>query len=97
MIQDKLIQRLHSLGIEELKTINKLNLLKGDYINLECVLPNGRKAKVLDDDKSYYGTQVEIQNSDRCLGIAANEQQIVIFEYGCAGKDAELIGWIKLK
>ncbi len=43
---------IHSLGTKELRSINTLNLLKGDYINLKCKLPNGEMGKVLNDSKS---------------------------------------------
>ncbi len=92
----KIIDRLHRLGIEELKTITSLNELNGDYINLECRWPNGATGKILDDHKKYYAIQVERAGSDRCYGIAADENQIAVFTYGCCGKDAELVLWLKL-
>lgn len=92
----KIIQRLQCLGIPELSNITTLNELNGDYINLECKLPNGIKGKILDDNKKYYGIQVEKNNSNRCYGIAADNNQLAVFEYECNGSDAELIVWVKL-
>ena len=92
---DGIIQRLHSLGIPELSTIESLNELNGDYINLECTLPNGSIGKILDDSKIYHANQVDKVGSDRCYGIAADEKQIAVFEYGCRGTDAVLIAWVK--
>ena len=96
MIKSKIIERLHSSGIEELKSVVSLNELSGDYINLECTWPNGAIGKILDDRKKYYAIQVERSGSDRCFGVAADENQIAVFSYGCGGKDAELVMWIKL-
>ncbi len=92
---ETILQRLHALGIPELMTVQSLNLLNGDYINLECRLPNGAMRKLLDDNKTYYANQVEKTGSDRCYGVAADEQQIAVYEYGCSGTDAELVAWVK--
>jgi len=91
-----ILQRLQTLGIAELATIPALNELPGAYINLECRLPNGATAKILDDRKTYYGAQVEKADGERCYGVAADDRQIAVYEYGCQGRDAELIAWVKL-
>lgn len=96
MIQTKIINRLHSSGIEELKSVVSLNELDGYYINLECRWPNGAIGKILDDKKKYYGIQLERPGSDKCYGIAADENQIAVFTYGCGGSDAELVMWLRL-
>jgi hypothetical protein len=33
---------------------------------------------------------------DACYGIAADEHQSAVFTYGCGGRDAELVMWLKL-
>jgi hypothetical protein len=96
MDKSKIIKRLHELGIEELKQVVSLNELKGDYINLECRLPNGSIGKILDDDKIYLGTQVEVGGCEKCYGIAADDGHIAVFKYGCNGSDAELVLWMKI-
>jgi len=93
ILQKKVIDRLHSLGIEELKSVVSLNEVNGDYINLECRLPNGSTGKILDDNKIYLAVQVERPGNDKCYGIAADENQIAVFTYGCGGRDAELVMW----
>ncbi len=95
--QAKIIERIHTLGIPALTTVQKLNELPGSYINLECRLPNRETGKILDDAKTYYGTQVEQSGIERCYGIAADETQIAVYEYGCGGRNAELIVWVKLQ
>ena len=95
-MQTKILKRLHKLGIDELKTVDSLNELNGDYINLECKLPNGETGKLLNDKKKYWGNQVCQVGTDKCYGIAADENQIAVYLYGCNGIDAELIIWVKL-
>lgn len=92
---DTILRRLHALGIPELAAVRSLNLLNGDYINLGVRLPNGVIAKLLDDSKTYYANQVEKSGSDRCYGVAADEQQIAVYEYGSNGTDAALVAWVR--
>lgn len=96
MTPEKIIERLRTAGIEELKAVASLNELPGDYINLECKWPNGATGKILDDRKKYYAIQVERPGSDRCYGVAADENQIAVYSYGCGGREAELVMWIRL-
>lgn len=93
---EKILRRLHLLGIPELTTVQALNELPGSYINLECRLPNGQTAKILDDTKTYSATQVERADSKRCYGVAADDGQIAVYEYGCNGTDAVLVAWVSL-
>lgn len=95
-MDEKIISRLKALGIPELENINSLNELNGDYINLESLLPNGKTGEILEDNKKYLATQVEIPNSEECYGIAADETMIAVLRYGCEGKDSKLIAWIRL-
>ena len=94
--QERIINRIHELGIEELRSVQSLEVLGGDYINLECELPNGQTAKLLDDHKQYLACQVEKAGSDRCYGIAADGHQIAVYEYGCGGAHAQLVAWVRL-
>ena len=49
------------------------------------------KAKFLNDNLTYLGYQLEVENSDRCFGIVANAEFILICTYGCDGVDPELV------
>jgi len=89
-LKSKIIEEINSLGIEGLK-LSDLNLLSGSYINLEYTLPNGQKVKLLEDDKMYLGNQVEIDGKERCYGVAADENYLLVCEYGCNGTDPEII------
>lgn len=94
--QERILRRLHALGIPELASLQSLHELAGSYINLECRLPNGMTGKILDENKAYLAAQVEKADGDRCYGIAADSEQLAVYEYGCNGADAILVAWLKL-
>ncbi len=96
MTEQKILARLHTLGIPELLEIKTLNRLNGDYINLLCELPNGQSSKILDDECTYFANQIDKKGDDRCYGIASDGEQLAVYEYGCGGKDAKLIAWVRL-
>lgn len=84
------------LGIEGLPKIEKLNVLSGSFINLEYRLPNGDLVKFLDDKASYLGSQLECEfGGDRCFGIAANMDFLLICTYEKNGENPELVMYKK--
>ena len=89
--KQKLIDRINSLGIEDMEEVKELHALKGSFINLEYTLPGGQQAKFWDDNKIYLGNQLPKKGSDRCYGIAADERYLMVCEYGCGGEDPEIV------
>ena len=91
--KNKIIDEINSfLCIEGLPKVENLNVLSGSFINLEYRLPNGEKVKFLDDKASYLGSQLESEfGGDRCFGIAANMDFILICSYEKDGENPELI------
>lgn len=89
-LKRRLIDEINAFGIGEL-TVDDLNLLPGFYVNLSYPLENGSTVQFLKDKDIYLGNQVERTDSDRCYGIAANEDFILICEYGCNGSDPEIV------
>ena len=84
------------LHIEGLPMVESLNVLSGDYINLEYTLPNGQKVKFLDDNASYLGSQLECEfGGDRCFGIAANMDFLLVCTYEENGENPELVVYKK--
>ena len=72
--------------------MEKLNALVGSYVNLEYRLQNGRCVKFLNDQTTYLGNQLECEfGGDRCFGVLANMDFIMVCTYGRDGKDPELI------
>ena len=87
-----LIDEINALGIEGMPKVEKLNALVGGYINLEYCLPNGKMVKFLDDNSTYLGNQLECEfGGDRCFGIAANMDFILICTYEENGENPELL------
>ncbi len=89
-LKNTLINEFNALKIKNLQ-VNALNLLNGFYINLEYRLPNGQSVKLLEDNNIYFGNQIELPDSDRCCGLTADTQFLLVCEYGCNGKDPEII------
>ncbi len=87
-----LIKEINALGIEGLPRVDRLNALVGKYVNLEYVLPNGKKVKFLDDGKTYLGNQLEsVFDGERCFGIIADMDFIMVCTYEEKGKNPELL------
>lgn len=90
--REKLIGEINALNVEGMPKVEKLNALVGKYINLDYRLPNGNTVKFLDDGTTYLGNQLECEfGGDRCFGIAANADFILICTYGEDCKDPELV------
>ncbi|MBR3586500.1 MAG: helix-turn-helix domain-containing protein [Oscillospiraceae bacterium] len=88
----KLIEEINGLAIEGMPKVEKLNALVGKFVNLEYTLPNGRRAAFLDDVTTYLGTQLVPEfGGERCFGVLANMDFILICTYGRDGEDPELV------
>ena len=88
----KLIEEINELHIEGMPKLEKLNALVGKYVNLEYRLPNGMNVKFLDDNTTYLGNQLESEfGGERCFGVLANMEFILICTYGEEGADPELV------
>ncbi len=88
----KLVDEINALGIEGMPKVEKLNALVGSYVNLAYPLPGGGNAKFLNDGTTYLGTQLEPEfGGDRCFGVLANMEFILVCTYGEGGKDPELL------
>ena len=90
--KQKLISEINDLHIEGMPKLDKLNALVGSYVNLAYPLPSGAKVKFLNDGTTYLGNQLESElGGDRCFGVLANMDFILICTYGCEGADPELV------
>lgn len=80
------------IHVEGLPKVERLNVLCGDYINLEYTLPSGEKVKFLDDNASYLGNRLECEfGGDRCFGIAASMDFLLVCTFEEGGKNPELV------
>ena len=88
----QLVDEINALHVEGMPRVEKLNALVGRYVNLEYRLPGGAKVKFLDDGTTYLGNQLEPEfGGDRCFGVLANMEFILICTYGPDGADPELV------
>ena len=90
--KQQLMDEINALHIEGMPKVEALNALVGSYVNLEYRLPNGRTVQFLDDRATYLGTQLECEfGGDRCFGIVANMDFLLVCTYGENGADPELV------
>jgi len=88
----QLIGEINALHVEGMPKVERLNALVGKYVNLEYRLPNGAKTRFLNDQTTYLGTQLEPEfGGDRCFGVVASMDFILICTYAAEGADPELV------
>lgn len=97
MKKEELIRAFCALGIPELEGLTDLCALPGKFINLEYTLPSGQKVKLLDDEKTYLGSEIHKVGSHRCYGLAAGDGYLLVCEYGDGGTDAEIVVYQRLR
>lgn len=90
-LKKEIIAEYNALGIADMEEVTELYALKGSFVNLEYTLPSGQKMKIWDDDRMYLGNQLCKQGSDRCYGLTADENYLLVCEYGDNGADPELV------
>lgn len=90
-MKERLIAEFNALGIEDMEKVTDLNALPGAYINLQYTLPGGQRIRFWKDDRIYLGNQICKKNSDRCYGLTADENYLLVCEYGENGRDAEIV------
>ena len=88
----QLIAEINALNIEGMPPVESLNALVGSFVNLAYPLPSGMQAKFLDDGTTYLGTQLESPfGGERCFGVLACMDFILICTYEAEGKNPELV------
>ena len=64
----------------------------GQFVNLPYRLPSGAEVKFLDDKTTYLGNQLESEfGGDRCFGVLANMDFIMVVTYEKDGVNPELV------
>ena len=90
--KQQLIEEINALHIEGMPKLEQLNALVGQYVNLAYRLPSGAEVKFLDDNTTYLGNQLEPEfGGDRCFGVLANMDFILICTYEAEGANPELV------
>lgn len=91
-----LIDEINALNVDGMPKLTKLNSLVGSFVNLEYRLPNGKFVKLLDDNATYLGNQLECEfGADRCFGVVANMEFILVCTYEENGTNPELVVYKK--
>ncbi len=90
--KQQLIDEINDLHIEGMPKLEKLNALVGQYVNLPYRLPSGAEVKFLNDKTTYLGNQLESEfGGDRCFGVLANMDFIMVCTYEKDGVNPELV------
>lgn len=90
--KQQLIDEINALNVEGMLKVSSLNALVGSFVNLEYRLPNGKTVKFLDDKVTYLGNQLECEfGGDRCFGVIANMEFILVCTYEENGANPELV------
>lgn len=96
-LKEQLIGEFNSLGIEDMETVTELFALKGSFVNLEYTVPCGQTIKLLNDNRIYLGNQLTKKDSDRCYGLAADKNILLVCEYGENGANAQIVVYKRRK
>ena len=90
--KQQLIREINDLHIEGMPRVESLNALVGRFVNLAYPLPSGESVKLLNDGTTYLGTQLEPAfGGERCFGVLANMDFILVCTYEAEGKNPELV------
>ena len=90
--KQQLIREINDLHIEGMPKVETLNALVGSFVNLAYPLPSGVSVRFLNDGTTYLGNQLESEfGGDRCFGVLANMDFILVCTYEAEGKNPELV------
>ena len=90
--KQQLIDEINALHVEGMPELKTLNALVGSFVNLEYRLPSGQKVRFLDEGTTYLGNQLECEfGGDRCFGVLANMDFILVCTYEAQGANPELV------
>lgn len=91
LLKQRLIAEFNELGIADMPAVTDLYALVGSFVNLEYLLPGGQAVKFWDDTRIYLGNQLPKIGTDRCYGLTADENYLLVCEYGENGADAQIV------
>ena len=91
--QNLLIEINALLQTNNIPAADALNELPGFFVNLPYPLPSGETVKFLNDKNVYLGTQIEA--SDGCYGVIADQHFILVCSYKINGTEPKLIAYKK--
>ena len=86
----QLIKEFRSLGITDMPPLTELYALNGSFMNLAYPLPGGRRIRLWDDRSIYLGSQLP-KGGGRFYGLAADDEYLLVSEYGENGADPQIL------
>lgn len=89
--KSQLIKEFNSLKIKDMPKVTELYHLNGAFVNLEYTLPGGQAIKFWKDNNIYLGNQLHKNNSNRCYGLTADDNYLLVCEYGDNGSDPKIV------
>lgn len=90
-LKQKLMAEFNGLHIPDMPPVTDLYALVGSFVNLEYPLPGGQTVKFWDDKRIYLGNQLPKIGTDRCYGLTADENYLLVCEYGENGAAPQVI------
>ena len=88
----QIMNEFNDLHIEGMPKVESLHALVGKFVNLEYRLPNGKNIKFLDDGVTYLGNQLACEfGENRCFGLVANMEFLLVCTYEENGVNPELV------
>ena len=92
----QIIDEFNALNIEGMPKVESLNALAGSFVNFEYKFSNGKSVKLLDDQTTYLGNQLEsVFGGNRCFGLIANMDFLLVCTYEENGENPELVVYKK--
>lgn len=93
----ELIKEFNDLKIDGLNKIDNLYPLNGSFVNLSYELPNGKKVKFLNDNESYLGNQIKLDDKyiNKYFGLVCNMNFLLVCEYDEGGINPEILVYKK--
>ncbi|MBQ8647557.1 MAG: DUF3795 domain-containing protein [Oscillospiraceae bacterium] len=90
--KQELIRELNGLQIPGMPPVQELHEMVGSFVNLKYPLAGGGAVRFLDDCGLYLAAQLECEfGGERCFGVVACMEFLLVCTYGAGGSDPELV------
>ena len=87
----QLIEEFNALAVPGMPPVRQLHEMVGSFVNLEYPM-GGASVRLLDDRSLYLAAQLECAfGGERCFGLVACMEFLLVCTYGPGGADPELV------
>ncbi len=94
-LQKAVAQEFNALHIKGLPEVTSMNLMRGAFVNLSYPLKSGDTARFFDDNRVIFVNQIEGAENNRCFGLCADDEYLMVCTYGENGTDPEILCYRK--